>query len=279
VRLDALSRMARISMSAALGPLVGERVLDGVVLRLFLVLPILLPGFPPEAAGNPTVRALVKSALLGLVVILVVLTVLLLWPATVVRTAERVITRLPFGSARRAVDALEAFLDALKVVRHPALLLLALLWSIGFWAFHAISFYLAMAAFGIHHGFLAALFTEASVGFAVAIPSAPGFFGTFHAGASAALEGVYGVEPARALAFAYSYHLGGFFPVTFIGLWYARRVGISLSEMGKSETRVERDVEAKHPEAAELLREQRTGKARPRGAREARGRNRGGPDA
>jgi uncharacterized membrane protein YbhN (UPF0104 family) len=231
-----------------------ERVLDGLVLLLFLVLPVMLPGFPPEAAANPTVRSLIGYALAFLAVVLTVLIVLLVWPAAVVRTTERVVARLPWGSARRAVDALEAFLDALQIMRRPMLLVRAMIWSVGFWAFHGLSFYVAMAAFGIHEGYLAAMFTEAAVGFGVALPSAPGFFGTFHFAASSALEGVYGIEPARALAFAYGYHLGGFFPVTLIGLWYARRVGLSLRQMGRTETRVERAVEAKHPESTEMLR-------------------------
>jgi hypothetical protein len=253
VRAYALSRVEPVSMSGALGTLVVERVLDGAVLLLFLLLPALLPGFPAEAEASGAVRAVLGGATLALTLVLSVLAVLLLWPAQMVRTAERLLARLPKRAARRGVDALVAFLDALQVMRRPGPLIQAAFWSLAFWSWHGVSFYLGMAAFGVHEGFLAAIFTEATVGFGVALPSAPGFFGTFHAAASWALGGVYGVEAARSLAFAYGYHLGGFFPVTFIGLWYARRFGVSLRDMGTSERRVERDVEARHPEAAELL--------------------------
>ena len=91
------------------------------------------------------------------------------------------------------VRALESFLQALKVLRHPVLLIKAVVWSYVFWLWHGLSFWLGFKAFGIDVGFAAAVFTEAVVGFAVAIPAAPGFFGTFQAGADFALSGVYGV--------------------------------------------------------------------------------------
>ena len=96
-----------------------------------------------------------------------------------------------------------------------------------------------MMAFGIDTGFVSAWFTEAVVGFGVALPSAPGFFGTFHASASFALSTVYGVDSARALAFAFGYHFGGWIPITLIGPGYAWRLGLSLGEVGAAEERVE----------------------------------------
>ena len=130
------------------------------------------------------------------------------------------------------VGALESFLQALKVLRHPVLLTKAVVWSYVFWLWHGLSFWLGFKAFGIDLGFAAAVFTEAVVGFAVAIPAAPGFFGTFQAGADFALSGVYGVAEASALAFAFGYHLGGFFPITIIGLYYAWSIGFSMKDLG-----------------------------------------------
>jgi 4-diphosphocytidyl-2C-methyl-D-erythritol kinase len=251
VRAYALSRMERVTMSGALGTLVVERVLDGVVLLLFLLLPPLIPGFPDAGSGSAPLRTVLGGASFGLALILAVLGTLFLWPSAVLGVSGRLLRRVPEHVGRRALGALEAFLEALQVMRRPALLMQATLWSFAFWTWHAISFWLGMAAFGIREGFAAALFTEAAVGFGVALPSAPGFLGTFHAAAAWALEGVYGVDAARSLAFAYGFHLGGFIPVTLIGLWYARRVGLSLREMGRTEEAVERDLEV---EGAQLVR-------------------------
>jgi 4-diphosphocytidyl-2C-methyl-D-erythritol kinase len=255
-RAYALSRLEPVSASGAFGTLVVERVLDGLTLLAFLLFAVSWSTFPASGVLEGTA---VGTAVDWVVFTLVVLTggmiVLLLRPRPFVRIAERAAARLPGDFARPLVDALEAFLDSLDILRRPWLLLQAVLWSVGFWLFHGVSFYLGMLAFGIRppDPFVAALFTEAVVGFGVAVPSAPGFFGTFHWAADWALSDVYGVESARSLAFAFGYHFGGWIPITFIGMWYAGKLGLSLGDVRSSEARVEAAVEADHPDAARLL--------------------------
>ncbi len=253
-RAYALSRLEPVSVSAAFGSLVVERFLDGVVLMAFLLLAASAPSFP---AGASVRSGPMGEALQGFAVVLVVgvaaLFFMLRWPGTFIRLVERVVARLPGDFARPLVDALEAFLESLEILRRPGLLFLGFAWTVGFWAFNATSFWLGMEAFAIHKDYVASVFVEAVVAFGVAVPSAPGFFGTFHAAADWALNGVYGVEAPRALAFAFGYHLGGFIPVTVIGLWYAWRMGLSLKDVELSESRVEKAVERTHPEAAVVL--------------------------
>lgn len=248
-RAYALSRIEPVSISAALGSLVVERILDAIVLITLLLAAIWSPVFPASVGltSGPLGKALGAIAVL-VVVLVFLLGALLAMPRRVVRVAERIATKLPGDFARPVVSALESFLDSLKVLRSPSLLSQALLWSFGFWLWHGLSFWLAMLAFDIHVGLIAAYFTEAVVGFGVAIPAAPGFFGTFHASASWALS-VFGVPDASSLAFAFGYHMSGFIPVTLIGLFYASRIGLSLKDVGKSETVVEEAVERAHPRA------------------------------
>jgi hypothetical protein len=73
----------------------------------------------------------------------------------------------------------------------------------------------------------------------VAVPSAPGFFGTFHFSANFALSTVYGVPETESLAFAFAYHFGGWIPITLIGLWYAWTLGLSLGEVGHADEQFE----------------------------------------
>lgn len=241
---------ARVPVPAAFGSLVVERVLDGLVLAAFLTFPVFTPGFP-ELAPDSGFSVLVQGAASLIGVMIVVLGALLLFPRPVVRLIEAVASILPDALERLVVDSVEAFLGSLAVVRSPRLLFLAFLWTAGFWLWHAGSFWLGMKAFGIETGFVSAIFTMAVVGFAVAIPAGPGFFGTFQVGAIFALQTVYGVASEPTQAFAWAYHLGGFFPVTFIGLWYARSLGLSLGDVGRTEESVEEAVEAAHPDIRE----------------------------
>lgn len=256
-RAYVFSKIAPVSASGAFGTLVVERVLDGLTLLSFLLFAIWWPTFP---GSDVLAEGRMGSALQVIVVVLAVLiglmVILIVWPRPFIRAAERVAAKLPGDLARPVVDALEAFLGSLGILRSPVLLVKAVLWSVGFWLFHGVSFWLGMLAFGIDAGpdpFIAAIFTEAVVGFGVAIPSAPGFFGTFHASAEWALTGVYGVPEAQSLAFAFGYHFGGWIPITAIGLWYVWKLGLTLKEVESSEERVEAAVEAEHPVVVRML--------------------------
>lgn len=241
-RAYAMGRFERsVPVPAAFGSLVVERVLDALVLTLFLVGAVLTPAFPEVELGGRFLL-LLRTGLTIVGVVGVGLVLLLVFPRFAVRVIETVARALPDSLERLVVESMEAFLDSLRVVRSPRLLGGAVAWTVVFWVWNGASFWLGMMAFGIDTGFISALFTQSVVGFGVAIPALPGFFGTFHASAQFALETVYGVEAARTLAFAYAYHLGGFFPVTFIGLWYARSLGLSLGEVGASEDRVEAEL-------------------------------------
>jgi uncharacterized membrane protein YbhN (UPF0104 family) len=233
---------------------VVERVLDGIVLLLFLVIPVLSPGFPSTGALSQGAGALaLQGAVVMVGAVMAALVVMAIWPRGFVRGAERVASILPRAMARPIVGALEAFLDSIAVLRNPRLLFLGFAWTLGFWAWHGVSFWLGMLAFGIDTGFVSAIFTEAVVGFGVALPAAPGFFGTFHASAEFALSSVYGVDQAQSLAFAFGYHFGGWIPITVIGFYYAWRLGLSLGEIGGAEERVEENIEEEHPDVGDLL--------------------------
>ncbi len=239
-RAYALSRLEPVSATAAFGTLVVERFMDGVILLLFLVVPVLLPGFPAsDALSQGSGRAMLQFAV-GLVVgVLVVLVVMAALPRFFLAAAERVTSILPHKGRSAVMTALNALLGSIAIMRNPRLLAAGFAWSLFFWTWHGLSFWLGMLAFGIDTGFVSAIFTEAVVGFGVAVPSAPGFFGTFHFSANFALSTVYGVPEAESLAFAFAYHFGGWIPITLIGLWYAWTLGLSLGDVGHADEQFE----------------------------------------
>jgi uncharacterized protein (TIRG00374 family) len=242
-RAYAMGRFERsVPVPAAFGSLVVERLLDALMLTGFLVGAVLSPGFPDVELGAGFML-LVRSGLTGVAAIGAAVLLLLLVPGPAVRLIEACARWLPDRLERLVVDSVEAFLESLGVVRSPGLLLRAMAWTVVVWLWNAFSVWLGMMAFGIETGLVSALFAQAVIAFGAAIPAAPGFFGTFHAAAIFALATVYGVDVVQTTAFAYTFHLGGFFPVTFIGLWYARSLGLSLADVGGSEERVESEIE------------------------------------
>lgn len=234
-RAWSLSRIEPVPISGTLGSLVAERFLDGVAILLLLGAAVLLPGFPANATigGRPLVGVLLTILAVGGAGVLV-LFLPVIFPAPALRILDRGLRLVPGGRGRRLRELVEFFLQGLGALRDLRLFGQALSWSLAIWAWNAVSFWLAFLAFGIDRGYAAALFVQGVIALGVAVPSAPGYFGTFHAAALVGLHEVYGVAEETTLAFAFGYHLGGFFPVTFLGLWYAGRIGLSLPELGRA---------------------------------------------
>lgn len=248
-RVFALSRMERVPIVAGLGSLVIERLFDAVFVVGLLFVALSLPGVPDiSALGDGKLQQAANTLPILIAIAFVLGTLLVLFPQRSVGFFEKRIARfLPRGIRRPIVDALEAFLSGLSVLRSPKLLFSATLQSAGLWLFNALGFYLGCRAFGIDINFAGALLLQSVIALAVSVPSGPGFFGVFELGAKLVLVNLYNVEPERVLAFALGFHLGGFIPVTLMGLFYAWRLGISLKEVGKSEEVVEQAVEATLP--------------------------------
>ena len=251
-RAWSISRMEPVTASGAFGSLVAERFLDAVAILLLLGFSVWHPLFPTEAtlAGRP-IGAVIAGVATVFALLAVGLIALVAFPNFVVRRVAGLIGLLSQKRGDLACELLGSFVTGLGALRDPRLLASGIVWSVGIWAWNGVSFWLAMHAFGIDQGYTTGLFVQAVIALGVAVPSAPGYFGTFHAAALVALHEVYGVAEDATLAFAFGYHLGGFFPVTFIGLWYAHKLGLSLSELSHSDEVVQSELHQGHPDPSE----------------------------
>ncbi|MBA4159864.1 MAG: flippase-like domain-containing protein [Gemmatimonadetes bacterium] len=256
-RAFSLSRFSRVSTAAAFGSLVIERVLDALVIVALLFGVMVLPGFPPIAQiGGVDLRAAAVFVVAAIGGLSLVLFFLVAAPVRAASAIEWVAVRtLPPSIRRTVVDALHAFLHGLAALRSPRLLLLSLGWAVGQWLFLGLSFLLAFRAFDIREvGFAGALFLQSLIGLAVAIPSSPGFFGPFEAAAKVGLS-LWGVAPEKAVSFAVGFHIGGFIPVTLIGVYYVWKMDLRWQDVGRSEEVVEERVERDQAALAMPVRE------------------------
>jgi uncharacterized protein (TIRG00374 family) len=246
-----LSRTARVPLGAALGSLVIERLFDGLVLVGLLFVAMGAPGFPTGSLGGVDPRSIARGVALVVAAIGVVLACLVIAPVRSVAIVEAIAARvLPPALRRPLVDALHAFLGGLGVLRSPRLLALSAAWALGQWLLGAASYLLALRAFGIDGvGFLGSVFLQSLIGLAVAIPSSPGFFGPWEAAAKLGL-GLWGVPAEKAISFAIGFHIGGFVPITVMGIWYAWRLDLRWKDVERSEQSVEERIEREGSGAA-----------------------------
>lgn len=230
-RAYAYSRLEPVSMTAAFATLIVERLLDGVAIFALLLVAVASASFP--AGTLPDVLVAGIRGLTGVLAAVLVFTVTMVaFPDRVGgllgRLAERLLPRRLATGFTTVFQEILAGLGAMRGWRHmlPALLLSFMVWMI-----QSLSFWIGFAAFGIDLPFAAALFVNATIAVAVAMPApAPGYLGTFQLGASVALVEVYGVAAETTLGFAVGWHIVNFFPITLAGLWYARRIGISFGD-------------------------------------------------
>ena len=242
-RAYALTRMEPIRVSASFGSLVVERIFDGIVVVLLLLVALAWPTFPELSGRDFGSIALWVGGIFALGFGCLLLMVLR--PERSVRWFEGTVARmLPRSVRRPVVDAMEAFLEGLGAIRDSRLVAEIFAWSVVVWLVGALGIWVGLLAFGIQVPFVAAVFLQSVIALAVALPSAPGFFGVFEAAARIGLVEVWGVASSPALAFAIGFHLAGFIPITVIGLYYLWRLGLSWRDVGGSEETVERAVEA-----------------------------------
>ncbi|HUP90017.1 MAG TPA: lysylphosphatidylglycerol synthase transmembrane domain-containing protein [Longimicrobiales bacterium] len=240
-RAYAFAKLERITVVASLGSLVVERLFDAIGIIGLLFFTLALPDVPTM---GPKLNAIARTLGVFIVVGLVVGVALVLFPQRTVKFIEDHLARfLPMSIRRPVVDSLEAFLSGLTVLRSPWLLIVATVQTLILWVFNALGFWLGFKTFGIEVPFSAALLLQSVIALAVSIPSSPGFFGPFEAAAKTVLVGAYGLTADKAVSFAIGFHIGGFVPVTVIGLYYAWRLGISMKEVAHSEETVEDEVE------------------------------------
>ena len=252
-RAFSLSKISEVGMSESFASLVVERVFDGLVVAFFLFLSISVPGFVSGGVGaDSTIRDVtaVGAGVFGAA--LVVLWLMVRYPDRTLGLFEATLGRvLPPHLTDRGVEVLSSFIDGLGSLHDPSIFARALAWSLAVWLWLSASIWLGLLAFDIGApGFTGAVFVQSLIAFAVALPSSPGFFGPFEAAAKLAL-GLYGVASARVIGFATGYHILTFIPVSLMGIWYVRVLGIEWSEVERSEEIVESAVEEGDGEGGE----------------------------
>lgn len=235
-RAYALTRLAGVRVGASFATLVVERLLDGLVLVGLLFASMATAGFPiASEVGGFDPRTAARFAALALAAVGAVLFAIVLAPGRAVTLAEAVVGRiLPQRLRITTLGAFRSFLEGLLVLRNGRLFAVSAALALAQWLFTAVSFLLAFRAFGIDVPFAGAVFLQSVVSLAVAIPSSPGFFGPFEAAARVGLS-LWAVGSTKAVSFAVGFHIGGFIPVTALGLFYVWRYGMSWGEVRRSE--------------------------------------------
>lgn len=237
VRAWYLSRETGASGSALLGTVVLERVIDSM---FFVGMAAALLGiYGARLPGGLAVALLIPVMSVSVAPLLIVLW-LRLAPDSLVRFID-LVGRPLFRD--RVTDwvlrLLRSFAEGLGSLRGGMHLFWIAWHSILIWmVFATLPFYVGFVALDIDfgspaRGVAAAYATLVAVGLAIAVPSAPGFFGTYHWACREVLTSGFGVPESQAVALGTLVHASFWVSVTALGLGVLWLRHTSLEEIGE----------------------------------------------
>jgi glycosyltransferase 2 family protein len=225
LRAALLNRFAQVPFRLALGSVLGEKLLD--ILVVFLMLVGVLARQPALSAKVP----------LGVIGGLIGCGCGLFWFAARAPQTVAVWLTVPLGwlglqrLQGQVQSLLLGILRGLGLYRQPLRFLLALLATFVGWAINGITYWAVLLALGIETpGWAGAIATQSLAAFAIIVPSSPGFVGPFEAAVRFGL-GLYGVSPTESIAAALLLRLVMYLVLPLLGLGLAARLGLSKQEL------------------------------------------------
>ncbi len=227
VRIVSVSRLGNVGLGASLSSVAVERIFDGLALVFLMTVALFTAGIPDEVrlgGVSLTQAATIAGVVSGAALVAAIMVVA--FP----QAAERLIqlaVRSPKWSAK-LVGILEDLRHGMAALRSPVRVLGVALWSVGLWLLNGLSFYVAFLAFDIPVNFAGALLLQGVLAVGISVPSAPGYLGVFEAAIVLVLAGVYKLSDDLGVAYALTYHITTFIPITLLGLWSVARTGLRL---------------------------------------------------
>ncbi len=232
VRAWFLARKENRKTSEVFGTIVLERILDILsILILYVVFVFYFAAgksvkLPREMVYGAWIMAVIALGALGFLILLKTKT------ARVRELLSRVFKIFPDAVSSKANQMLDAFIKGLWIINSWKSIIISFSLSMLIWLVLAFAYLYVFFAVGIPANLILALFLIVALAFAVSIPSAPGFIGTFHwvGQQTLLLMGLKGNVEAYVLMA----HLLAYIPVVLLGLFYLSLENVSWSELKSS---------------------------------------------
>jgi uncharacterized protein (TIRG00374 family) len=233
VRTYAASQLTGTRFTAVLASIGVERLFDAITVIALLFVGLVTTSLPPAAMAGFNVGRLVTAASLIAALGLIAAGLVLAFPLLAERLVRALIPSERF--ANRLIGMIEGVRLGLGVLRSPARVLAVVAWSFAVWGMSVLSFYTAFAAFGIPVDLAGALVMQGIIMFGIALPSTPGYVGAFELSIIAVLA-LHGVDKGLAAAYALTYHVTTFIPITLLGAWSVARTNLALTAFRRHRT-------------------------------------------
>ncbi len=235
IRSYVLKKNEDIPISGSLATVLVERIFDGLVMLMFVILA--LP-FVAHIPNQYRTFVIALSAIFG--VALIVFVALAARPQWVMKLYAPIAARILPASVRSRVDhVVDRFLFGLASLQSPADVLMIFFTSVLVWLAETMKYWFVMHAFDFSVSFITLMLMNGIVNLFTTLPSAPGYIGTFDAPGIKVLVDVGGVDPAIATAYTLVLHAALWLPITALGIYYFVRARLHWSDFEKAALEVE----------------------------------------
>ena len=174
---------AGISMSAGMGTIAIERIVDGVIVSLWLTIAL----FAIPASNSPYIWVLRLVPLVLFVVSLLVLIALILWTERFRRITEKLTSLIGKRLQGFVLHVFDGFINGLKSLPQKRMVLGFIVYSLFYWGLNAVGVLLLAVGCGIDFGIGGAIAVMGVLAVGILLPTGPGYFGNFQASVMIAL--------------------------------------------------------------------------------------------
>lgn len=226
IRAYILKRNENVSVSASLATILVERIFDGLVMLIFVL--VALPTVPnlPLWLKQTVIYASVLFA--GALLVLVIWAV---YPRLAQTVYSYVIGHFLPQKLRVPLLAIaDNFTTGLNSLRRLSDVAMVFITSIVIWLLETVKYWFVMHAFAFSVSFFALMLMNGVVNLATTLPSAPGYIGTFDGPGIEVLK-VFGVNPIIATGYTLVLHAALWLPITLLGFWYMAKESFSWHDL------------------------------------------------
>jgi uncharacterized protein (TIRG00374 family) len=210
-------RSGQSRMSAVLGTVAVERIVDGLVISVLFFVCYLAA--PPGTYGAP-LRFAAWVSVLGFLSLTLFLTAALTWTEGTVRLVLRftLLAHLAPGLGARIADKLRALIKGFKALHEPRDLFPFLAQTILYWGSNGLGMWLLARAMRLDISPLASYATMAFTGVLISLPNSPGLLGQFEYGIVLALSAYLPAATVSSYGGAYAFALHGIQLLWYLGI-------------------------------------------------------------
>jgi uncharacterized protein (TIRG00374 family) len=250
VRPALIRKKGEVSATAALGTVAVERIIDGLLVSLFVFAALFAlrgPDAPPWMMPTAYAALAIFSSAF------IFLAFALRWPKKTVHicVSLSMLRFLSHKAADKLEDAILKLISGFLVLKDKRNLIVFVLWSILYWGANGMSLWVLARGFGLDLSIIGAFATMGVVAVGISLPNSPGLVGQYQYFTllAMALYLDFGNETIKASAFVFAVALHGIQVIWYlsIGALALSSRHVSFAEVAAARSLDEDDEDAPQP--------------------------------